>query len=201
MTFKHKGIKLCLSFWQSLRDFLLGIWKKIPTNTNSVNSTNVNLQELKSIVRLQHTSDLKSLKRNKQHIDFSDGVNNLDLLFCHPAILVIIAYVNFFCFQHGIDFKVTSIIRTEKENKALKSKSKTHTEGRAFDFSSKNIPLDKLHMLIHELNVLFGHLGAYSSTDGIQRVIIIHNANNSTGSHAHVQIHRNVKSDLFGTLL
>ena len=126
----------------------------------------------------------------KQHIDLkSDNLQVTDLLFIHPVLLVILAHISLFCHKHGINFQLTSIIRTLQENKDLKSKSTTHVDGRAFDFSVREEhgwTYELIQRLINELNLLYGKYGALSKRDKIGRVIIVHDGGH--GKHAHVQI-------------
>ncbi len=126
----------------------------------------------------------------KKYIEVKDGVDVEDLLFIHPRLLLVLVHIVNFCHQHKINFQLTSIIRTIQENTILKAVSKTHVEGRAFDFSIRDEhgwTLDLLKKLCNELNLLFGDkYGAVSKKNGQSRIIVIHDSGN--GKHGHVQI-------------
>ncbi len=124
-----------------------------------------------------------------QYIDMKDGVNNLDMMFLNPNVLMILAYVNLFCFENNIDFQITSMIRTPEDDLRLGAKSTTHSTGRAFDFSiRKEHGWDdfKVQKLVGELETLYSHIGAISRVDGIAKPIVVHDS--GTGMHAHIQV-------------
>jgi len=127
-----------------------------------------------------------------------------DLNYIHPNLLLLFSYISTFCFERGIKFVVTSIIRSEKEDKRLKAKSRTH-QGRAFDFSVRSvhgwtqIDIDELKESLEHLVTTkkidgipnpFYNIGAISAKTMKQRVILVHNNQNGEGVHAHVQVRR-----------
>ena len=138
-----------------------------------------------------------------QFVNYGEGVNNLDLNYMHPNLLMLFAYINAFCLENGISFNVTSIYRSEEKDKQLKAVSKTHQQGRAFDFSIRSEhgwTYEKIQNLVDTLNELvntedlesgfanpFYGIGALSARDLSQRVIVVHNNHDGPGSHAHVQ--------------
>lgn len=123
--------------------------------------------------------------RKTQHIDFKDGVNHFDLLYIHPTLLKMVAFISDFAHMHKLPFKITSMIRTEAEERRVGASSRTHRDSRAFDFSTRG--WDVTYQL--ELEVLmkheFRHEGAISSKSGLVVPVKFHN--NGHGDHGHVQ--------------
>lgn len=127
----------------------------------------------------------------KQYIDFKDGINNLDLLFIRPHLLEILAYVNTFCFEHGIKFQLTSIIRSKEENARLGAKSNTHVDCRAFDISLRKEhgwTYELIQKMVNEVNERYSDYGAISSSTGQARPVYVHKNSTGNGIHAHFQV-------------
>lgn len=139
-----------------------------------------------------------------QFVNYSEGVNNLDLNYMHPNLLMLLSVINAFCLENEIRFELTSIYRTAEKDSQLKAVSKTHQQGRAFDFSVKNEhgwSYEKIQFLVDMLNELvetehlengapnpFHEIGAISGSDLKQRVIVVHKNHDGGGIHAHVQV-------------
>lgn len=135
------------------------------------------------------------MRRIKQWLGFKEKVNNLDLLYIHPHLMLILGFVNVFCYEQEIKFEITSIIRTVEEDKKLGATSSTHSTGRAFDFSIKEShgwTYEKIQLLIDEINKRFNYIGAISASNGLHNPIVIHD--NGNGRHAHIQVRGGLKS-------
>ena len=133
-------------------------------------------------------------KKLKPKIKLKTSLSCDDLLMVEPSLLAIMSFISAFCQHHDIDFIVSSMIRTEAQNEAVGSKSKTHVEGRAFDFSIKKhhgwtMPL--IQKLVDEVNNEFHEFGAISFKDLISRPIVIHGQGDNR--HAHVQVRPNAR--------
>lgn len=129
---------------------------------------------------------MSRINKIKQNIDFKDGVNNLDLLFISPWLAIILMDISLFAYDRGLPFKLTSIIRTAEQDRILGASSKTHQQGRAFDFSIVEWSVSEINDLISYLNKKYKGYGAISAKDGKERLIIVHDIGN--GEHAHVQV-------------
>ena len=101
-----------------------------------------------------------------------------------PDMLVVLAYFSLFCWENNLEGVGTSVFE-EITDRA----TKTHTEGRAVDVSVKGFGPRDITNCIEYLNENVGHLGAYSLSDGKQRVAVYHNV--GLGPHIHLQVTRN----------
>jgi hypothetical protein len=139
--------------------------------------------------------------RRYQFINYSEGVNNLDLNYMHPSLLLLLAHINLFCLENDLEFKITSIFRSAERDKQLGAVSKTHQEGRAIDVSIYGWDDEVVDFLEAQINDLveiehlengapnpFYQIGAISSKDFKQRAIVVHNNHDGPGGHAHIQV-------------
>lgn len=112
------------------------------------------------------------------------------LLFVHPLIVMVMFDMMNYCNENGLSFKVTSIIRTPKEDKLLGTKHKVHQEGRAFDLRSWGEGWDAytIGQFIDHYNKKYYDYGAVSSNDLKRRLVVYHNS--GSGHHFHIQIDR-----------
>ena len=122
----------------------------------------------------------------RKDLIFAIDRKKLDFFELHPALIKIMGIMNYDFSLNGYDFVVTSSIRSEPEEKALKAKSRTHKDGRAVDVSIKGIDEDWLKSYIKEIEEDYGHLGAISSKTGNNKLIVLHNSGH--GMHFHVQV-------------
>lgn len=112
-----------------------------------------------------------------------------DFAYMTPKLLIIYAFINNFCFERGIEFRVTSLVRSPEYDKVLGATSKTHQDGRALDFSIIPFSYAQVQELIDEVNTRFKDIGAISASTGKSRPINVHKNHDSVfGSHAHVQV-------------
>lgn len=98
-----------------------------------------------------------------------------------PLLIVVFGYFLQFCAENKINPNLTHIL-----GDLHVSKSRTHSEGRAFDVSTRGWTAKQIDDCIVYMNDKVGHLGAYSASDGKQRVIVRHDA--GMGDHFHCQI-------------
>lgn len=130
---------------------------------------------------------------------YAKDVNPIDFLKLDPRIIEILGGVARFCKHHNVTLMITSAIRTPERNREVKSVSLSHVEGRALDFSIKKewgwTPqlIKKLEQFIERR---YGRYGLYSPILS-QKVIVIHNANNGTGTHGHLQVTKQSYDDYF----
>ena len=142
------------------------------------------------------------MKYRYQFIDYKDGVNNLDMNFIHPNLFLLLGLVNQYCLENDIQLQLTSMYRSEEENRRIGAKSVTHTQGRAVDISIREElgwTYEKTQLLVDYLNQLvetehleegtpnpFFEIGAISARDKVQRPIVVHNVGH--GAHIHLQV-------------
>lgn len=141
----------------------------------------------------------------KQTFRYAKDVNPVDFLKLDPRIIEMIGGVAQFCKKHNITFMITSAIRSPERNKEVKSVSTTHVDGRAIDFSIKPhwgwTPV-LIKRLENYINSRFGEYGIYAPMRR-QKVIVVHDANNGTGLHVHLQVAREYNdsySNILGTM-
>lgn len=128
--------------------------------------------------------------KHKQYLYLKKGVKVRDLLYMHPALLTILAFVNSFCNENKIHCEVTSIHRTAEEDARLGARTKTHQEFRAFDLSLINFSNRRIRELKMEIEREFEGVGAISSRTYSSRPIVVHNVGH--GYHAHFQVRKNL---------
>lgn len=139
----------------------------------------------------------------KQFIDYKEGVNNLDLNFIQPELLLLMGLINKWCADRDINFQITSIIRTKEQDQKLKAISKTHQQGRAFDFSLQEKhgwTFELIQELCNYLTELdryqseeltenpFYNIGAISIRTSQSTPIVVHKNSTGKGIHAHIQV-------------
>ena len=143
------------------------------------------------------TNDNSNNAHLKQTFRYAKEVNPVDFLKLDPRVIEMIGGVAKFCKENKITFMITSAIRSEKRNREVKSKSTTHVEGRAIDFSIKpfwgwnKVTIRKLEKYIENRYGQYGLYGPFLK----QKVIVIHDAGNGSGWHAHLQVTRDSLDD------
>lgn len=123
----------------------------------------------------------------KQYIFLRDDVSVEDMLFIHPKLLLMYAFVSDWCFVNQLKFDVTSIYRPPSDGI---SKSTTHQTYRAFDLSAKGFNTDEIDELLHIVRDKFISIGAISASDGKSRPVVFHDSGH--GPHFHFQIRKNL---------
>lgn len=116
---------------------------------------------------------------------FAIDRKKLDFFELHPALQKIIGIINYDFHVNGFEFIITSSIRSEPEEKALKAKSRTHKDHRAVDISIKGIDKAWLKAYIKEIEYDYNFLGAISKETGKHNLIELHDGGN--GPHLHLQ--------------
>ena len=115
--------------------------------------------------------------------EIKDGVNLEEIQKMKPLLFVVLGYFLEFCQLHNLPAKITNIGSVFHV-----SVSTTHSEGRAFDASVKGWTKRDISDCIQFLDDKVGYAGAYSLSDGKQRVAVYHDA--GLGPHFHMQIRR-----------
>lgn len=144
----------------------------------------------------------------KKYIHLKSDLAIEDLQYMHPNLLLILAFINSFCHNNDIKFQLTSMYRTEEQNRKVGAKSKTHVEDRAFDFSIRKEhgwtyeKIQELVNSIHEYTERDPETGKYkrvfmdngakvwadkNKTILMSRPIVIHKVKGGV-THAHVQV-------------
>jgi ribosomal protein L31 len=112
----------------------------------------------------------------------------------HPKLLQIVNYVAVFCKENGIKFVITSAIRSKDRNTQVKSKSVTHVEGRAIDFSIKERwgwSPDLVWAMTIKVNKMYKQFGAFTNRPEDKQVVLFnHSVNPNEGTHIHLQVYR-----------
>ena len=124
-------------------------------------------------------------------ITYSKGIDPNSLSKIHPKLQDMVHYISGFCQQNRIKFVITSTIRTFNRNKEVGSKSVTHVEGRAVDFSIKEVwgwTPELIMEITRQIERNYTHFGAFSAVGNKQVVIFNHDAGN--GFHVHLQVYR-----------
>ena len=111
----------------------------------------------------------------------------------HPTIAMIMFLSSLWSEDRGLPFVVTETISTEKEDKAVNRKHKTHQDGRAFDFSIRGWTTDDMTDYFIDMNERYGHLGAVSKSTGKRSLVVFHGKGENL--HGHVQVGRDVIED------
>jgi len=110
---------------------------------------------------------------------FKPDVDPRDLDNMSPAVIMLIAFYFQFCFEHQLDCKVTSLIRPNDKG--------PHRDGRAVDLRINTWSEFYRDKFKHEVETRYNYLGAYSKSDGVQRVLIYHDAGVPDNLHCHLQ--------------
>ena len=128
-----------------------------------------------------------------------EGVSLEDMKMLHPNLLILWTATILYCSERNLPCIMNSLVN---DREAVTSISKTHEEGRAFDMSSINPKnwtgtlWDKWERLrfVNFMNANYGKFGAYSKSDGKQRVVIFGDSRHL--NHFHVQCKRDTVDDI-----
>lgn len=121
------------------------------------------------------------------------------MVFMNPKLVKLLGIVLMFCKNNNVTCELTSVYRSEAQEKALGAKSRTHSTDRAFDVSlreehgwTKSLIQDfEKYVNANAFEVRGNHryyLGAISSKTKKHRPIYIHKNHNGPGIHAHLQV-------------
>jgi len=124
-------------------------------------------------------------------LTLKENVLVTDLQMIRPDLFIVLGYVSWWCFNNNLPCRVTSVIDDVPQRV-----TKTHSQGRAIDVSTRGFGPKNISDLISFLEEKVGHFGAYSKSDGKQRVAIYHDV--GMGPHIHIQVKRELNGDLDG---
>lgn len=91
-----------------------------------------------------------------------------------------------FCHSQGYKFIITDILSDCAEDIRLNRVSKSHSEGRAFDFRIHGWPKEFLDTFERRFEAIYKEVAAVSKTTGLKNLILYHTTKN--GLHGHCQI-------------
>jgi hypothetical protein len=105
---------------------------------------------------------------------------------CLPRTQMLMEDMGRYFVNHGHQMIVTDIMSDEMEDEALGRVSKSHREGRAFDFRTRGLSKDFLDGVEKRFEHIYKHWAAISAKSLQPELIVYHN--NGNGQHGHVQI-------------
>ena len=108
-----------------------------------------------------------------------------DLQKVNPRLLLVLSHFVSFCYENNLPCLITSIM---EDNPSIERVSSTHSSGRGFDASSRGWGPHEIRSCVDYMEREVLDLGAYSSSDGAQRVVIYHDSGH--GAHFHFQVKR-----------
>lgn len=91
-----------------------------------------------------------------------------------------------FCDDHGVKFILTDIMSDAAEDVKFSRVSKSHTEGRSFDFRIHGWSKEFLDKFEKHFETKYSKVAAISAASGKTELIVYHN--NGNGNHGHCQI-------------
>ena len=103
------------------------------------------------------------------------NIEDLDML--NPTLYPVIGFLMMFCFEHNLECLITSAYRANDPG--------PHGDFRAVDFRANTWPEHHVEKFRREATEKYGHLGAYSRSDGKQRLVIFHGE--GLNYHGHIQ--------------
>jgi len=98
-----------------------------------------------------------------------------------PPLIIVLGFYFHFCEMRNLNCRVTNITHQYDQSISL-----THADGRAFDGSIIGWPEPAIDDCLDYMDENAGHFGAYSASDGVQRVVVRHDA--GLGDHLHFQV-------------
>jgi hypothetical protein len=133
----------------------------------------------------------KKVERTR-YVHLNSGLNFSDFQDAHPNLLLMLAWINRFCWANSIKCVVSSIFREYDDGI---SESNTHQTGRAFDLSLKPEHGWTDELIVKMEQRAFKELdsiGAISLRTKLVTPVFIHENKNKnqkvTGLHAHFQV-------------
>lgn len=103
---------------------------------------------------------------------------------CHNVLKSLALDMQSWCKENDCPFMITESKTTDAEDRVLNRISKTHSEGRAFDLSTKGWTLMKIQYFI----AYFSHKYVNYAAIGVSGPRLILHHNNGNGDHMHIQI-------------
>lgn len=116
-------------------------------------------------------------------MDKKDDINMNDMLGLTPKLYELMAGYFKYAAIKKLPVKITSI---KSDRAQVQAVSKTHEQGRAIDFSTKDWPIDEIHNCVNYLNTHYRHIAAISYSNNEPTAALFHDA--SYGAHLHLQV-------------
>jgi len=110
-----------------------------------------------------------------------------DIQEMESALLILYTATILYCKEYKLPCKFTSF---KSDRVGVRAKTKTHSEGRAFDLSVKGWGDVQIHRFVFMMNNDYRDIAAVSASDGNPRAAVYHEYNGQ-GSHIHLQVKRN----------
>jgi hypothetical protein len=123
-------------------------------------------------------------------MEFKSDVNPFDLQHLQPATWILLTAVKLYCHNEKLPLVITSLI-SDRQGIGLKTVSKTHDSGRAFDIRSRNWTQEDVDRFVAYFNTHYYDIGALSYKDKKVRVAKHHN------NHIHLQVRPNADVSKF----
>ena len=106
----------------------------------------------------------------------------------HEKCIQITIEMLYYCESYGMPFTITETVTTQKEDLELKRVSASHREGRAWDIRTRDWPEWFVVQFVEYFTLLYGSLGAVSSSDGKRKFIV--DKSKTKKPHLHCQLDR-----------
>jgi hypothetical protein len=126
------------------------------------------------------------------YFDLKKGVNINDLQHICPALHILLTRTILYSQEYKLPCVITSLIG-DRDN--IKTSSKTHAEGRAFDISVNGWTDQHVHRFCFIICRDYEDIGAISSEDMKPRAAIYHDS--GYGAHIHLQVRPDAKVSKF----
>lgn len=128
------------------------------------------------------------LEMLNSNLKIKHDVSWSDLAFLDPNLFQVIGWIGSYCLKYKLPFVITSLVH---DRMSVKSKSRTHDSGRAFDFSTNGINKYHCRVITDLLNKKFSSIAAISPTSG-DPVMAVYGDENHI-NHIHVQVRPGIK--------
>lgn len=127
-------------------------------------------------------------------ISFKDGQTASEFDQIDSRLIAILNDMGRVCDLSGFKLVVSDLLSSSFDDARLGRVSTTHADGRAADISLKGWTEEFIKKFMVTFENRYGHLGAYSKSDGAQRLLVRHNHRDPSGKllgdHLHVQVKR-----------
>lgn len=127
------------------------------------------------------------LEMLNSNIKVKHDVSWSDLAFLDPSLFQVIGWISAYCIKYKLPFVITSLVHDRMN---VKSKSKTHETGRAFDFSTNGINKYHCRVICERLNEKFKDIAAISAESG-KPVLAVYGDDQHL-NHIHIQVRPDV---------
>jgi hypothetical protein len=117
------------------------------------------------------------------YLEFKHKIDKENIMDLHPLMIMILMDMSFYAHEKGQKLTVTAGVSTKKIDEKLKRVSSSHRTRRAIDLRIRNLPKDFLENFVTHFRNKYNHLGAISSSNYQQKLIVW------KSDHLHVQLH------------